>query len=179
MRCIVYRKGNLGNPHSETSPRPWENHRKRRKRAGPHRGTAEPTCGPAGGMPECCRPAHRLRSQQDCPLQASALRRAQSLLTAEVRGAPANPSTAAVAHKTLPKCYWLLSAPGWSHDPQGNTSILCRAFQGVKGSLGPHLPWRESVFLPTSIPSAWGRSGAVRQVLPTVLAPAREEQSQH
>lgn len=92
-----------------------------------------------------------------------------ALLTQEVQGALANPSTAAVAHKTLPNCYWLLSAPGWSHSLQGNTSILCRAFQCVKGSFGPSLAWREPVCLPARIPSAGEGAGAVQRCCPMSL----------
>lgn len=146
MHC--YCKGNLGNP-TQTSPLPWENHRKRKKRAGPQGqqgwGQQCPLTALTNGMPKCCRPAHRLCSQRDCPLQALSLCRAQPVLTPEVRGAPANPSVAAAAHKTLLKCYQLLAAPGWPHSLQGDTSILCRAFQYAKGSFGPHLPCRVSL----------------------------------
>lgn len=104
FKMHFYHKGNLRNPALKQSP----NAGRSRKRAGLHRehgrGRQSPFTAQTSDVSKCCRPAHRLRSQHDCPLQAAAIHHAQSSLTQEAGQALANASTAAPAHKTLPRC---------------------------------------------------------------------------
>jgi len=90
-------------PHSETSPRPWEDYERRRQRAGLHGqrgwGQQSPLVALTSDMRKRCRPAHRLHSQQDCPLQTSALCHAWLFLTPE---AQCGRSSSQDTSKTLP-----------------------------------------------------------------------------